>query len=54
MLGLGTLVGSGMNSNNSGWFYKLSSNVGQYIDRTLYPSGNPLQSGEFADPGYWT
>jgi len=51
---LGTLVGSGMNSNNTGWADKLGSNIGQYIDRTLYPSGNPLQSGEFADPGYWT
>jgi len=54
VLGLGTLVGSGMNSNNTGWADKLGSNIGQYIDRTLYPSGNPLQSGEFADPGYWT
>jgi hypothetical protein len=54
MLGLGTLVGSGMNNTNTGWFDKLGKNVGQYIDRTLYPAGNPLQTGEYADPDYWT
>lgn len=54
VLGLGTLVGSGMNSSGTGWADKLGSNIGQYIDRTLYPAGNPLQTGDYADPGYWT
>jgi hypothetical protein len=27
---------------------------GGAIDRALYPSGNPLQTGAYADPGFWT
>jgi len=27
---------------------------GGAINQALYPSGNPLQTGAFADPGYWT
>jgi hypothetical protein len=27
---------------------------GGAIDRALYPSGNPLQTGQYASPEYWT
>jgi len=27
---------------------------GGAIDQFMYPSGNPLQTGTYADPGYWT
>jgi hypothetical protein len=27
---------------------------GGVVDRYLYPSGNPLQTGALADPGLWT
>lgn len=27
---------------------------GGTIDQFMYPSGNPLQTGQYADPGYWT
>lgn len=27
---------------------------GGTIDQALYPSGNPLQTGDYSDPGYWT
>jgi hypothetical protein len=27
---------------------------GGVVDRYLYPSGNPLQTGIYSDPGYWT
>ena len=56
--GLGTLVASG--SGKDGLFAKGANTIaglfapGSAIDRTLFPSGNPLQTGEYADPGYWT
>jgi hypothetical protein len=28
--------------------------AGQALDQYLYPSGNPLQTGIYADPGLWT
>jgi hypothetical protein len=28
--------------------------AGQALDQYLYPSGNPLQTGIYADPGFWT
>ena len=28
--------------------------AGGGINRTMNPSGNPLQTGQYADPGYWT
>lgn len=27
---------------------------GGAIDQFMYPSGNPLQTGQYSDPGYWT
>lgn len=51
--GLGSLLQSGFNSP-SGWGSKLFSGVGQKIEETLYPAGNPLQTGEYSDPGFWT
>jgi hypothetical protein len=27
---------------------------GGTIDQFMYPAGNPLQTGQYADPGYWT
>jgi hypothetical protein len=49
---LGTLVAAG--SGKDGLFSKGFGAVQGLIDQTLYPSGNPLQTGEYADPGYWT
>lgn len=57
--GLGTLVGSAFGNKDAlgnkaiDWASKLFGG-GSWLDQALYPSGNPLQTGEYADPGYWT
>jgi hypothetical protein len=51
--GLGTLLGSGFNSK-SGWGNKLFGKVGNLFEEAMYPAGNPLQTGEYEDPGFWT
>jgi hypothetical protein len=40
---------SGLASNPA-----LATAFGNYLDQTLYPAGNPLQTGKYADPGFWT
>ena len=52
--GLGSLVASGTNNTNSGWLDKALSKAGTAIDIAMNPAGNPLQTGEYSDPGYWT
>jgi len=52
--GLGSLVASGTNNTNTGWLDKALSKAGTAIDIAMNPSGNPLQTGEYSDPGYWT
>ena len=52
--GLGSLVASGTNSTNSGWLDKALSKAGTAIDIAMNPAGNPNQTGEYADPGFWT
>lgn len=52
--GLGSLIASGTNSKDTGWLDKLMNKTGTFIDQTLYPAGNPNQTGEYSDPGYWT
>lgn len=52
--GLGSLIASGTNSKDTGWLDKLMNKTGNFIDQTLYPAGNPNQTGEYTDPGYWT
>lgn len=52
--GLGSLIASGTNSKDTGWLDKLMNKTGNFIDQTLYPAGNPNQTGEYSDPGYWT
>ena len=51
--GLGSLVGAaskgGLGRDISDLF-----KPGGPFDRSLFPSGNPLQVGEYEDPGYWT
>jgi len=32
----------------------LMSGLANKYDQFMYPSGNPLQTGAYADPGYWT
>jgi hypothetical protein len=51
--GLGSLLGSGFNTSG-GWGNKLFGKVGNLFDEAMYPAGNPLQTGEYSDPGYWT
>ena len=51
--GLGTVLGSGFNSK-SGWGNKLFGKVGNLFEEAMYPAGNPLQTGEYEDPGFWT
>lgn len=52
--GLGSLVASGTNNTNSGWLDKALSKAGTAIDIAMNPAGNPNQTGEYSDPGYWT
>lgn len=57
--GLGTLVGSAFGTPNAAGNRLMNSiggifAPGQAVDQMLYPSGNPLQTGEYEDPGYWT
>jgi hypothetical protein len=40
---------SGLASNPA-----LATAFGNYLEQTLYPAGNPLQTGKYADPGFWT
>jgi hypothetical protein len=40
---------SGLASNPA-----LATAFGNYLDQALYPAGNPLQTGQYADPGFWT
>jgi hypothetical protein len=43
--------------NPNAMFGQVTANAfapGGAIDRYLYPSGNPLQTGIYSDPGYWT
>jgi hypothetical protein len=49
---LGTLVAAG--SGKDGLFTKGFEWLKTGLDEKLYPSGNPLQTGEYSDPGYWT
>jgi hypothetical protein len=49
---LGTLVAAG--SGKDGLFRNVFTSLGNRLDQSLYPSGNPLQTGQYADPGYWT
>jgi hypothetical protein len=52
---LGTLFGA-FNSGGKGGFSGLADlfRPGGSLNQFLYPSGNPLQTGEYEDPGYWT
>ena len=52
--GLGSLVASGTNSTNSGWLDKALNKAGTALDIAMNPAGNPNQTGEYSDPGYWT
>lgn len=52
--GLGSLLASGTNAKDTGWLDKLINKTGNVLDQALYPSGNPLQTGDYSDPGYWT
>lgn len=52
--GLGSLVASGTNQSNTGWLDKALNKAGTALDIAINPAGNPLQTGEYADPGYWT
>lgn len=52
--GLGSLLASGTNAKDTGWLDKLVNKTGNVLDQALYPSGNPLQTGDYSDPGYWT
>jgi hypothetical protein len=52
--GLGSLVASGTNNTNSGWLDKALNKAGTALDIAMNPAGNPNQTGEYADPGYWT
>jgi hypothetical protein len=49
---LGTLVAAG--SGKDGLFRNIFDSLKSNLDLSLYPSGNPLQTGQYADPGYWT
>lgn len=51
--GLGSLLGSGFNTSG-GWGNKLFGKVGNLFEEAMYPAGNPLQTGQYSDPGYWT
>ena len=52
--GLGSLVAAGTNDKNTGFFDRALNKVGTAFDIAMNPAGNPLQTGEYADPGYWT
>jgi hypothetical protein len=57
--GLGTLVGSAFGNKDAAG-NKLVNTIGglfapgSKINTMLYPAGNPAQTGEYEDPGYWT
>lgn len=50
---LGTLFGSAFGTKDS-LGSKLASSIYEKANQTMYPSGNPLQTGDYSDPGYWT
>lgn len=57
--GLGSLIGAvssgSLGSTLSGLFGQGGAlGPGGSLNQFLYPSGNPLQTGEYEDPGYWT
>lgn len=55
--GLGSLVGAVTSGTSGAKLADLFKGViggGGVLDQILYPSGNPLQTGDYADPGYWT
>lgn len=51
--GLGTLVGA-VGKGDLGKDFSSLFKPGGPLDRSLYQSGNPLQTGEYSDPGFWT
>lgn len=51
--GLGSLIGAAGKGSFGKDFAKLFE-PGGALNQFLYQSGNPLQTGEYADPGYWT
>lgn len=55
--GLGSLIGAvtkGSAGSQLADLFKSATGGGGWLDQILYPSGNPLQTGEYSDPGYWT
>lgn len=51
--GLASLVGAANKGNIGNSLSELFKPGGSF-NQFLYQSGNPLQTGEYADPGYWT
>jgi hypothetical protein len=52
--GLGSLVAAGTNDKNTGLFDKALGKIGSFIEEGRFPAGNPNQTGEYSDPGFWT
>lgn len=52
--GLGSLVAAGTNDKGTGLFDKAFNKLGSYIEEARFPAGNPLQTGEYSNPDYWT
>jgi hypothetical protein len=50
----GLLTAAGNPNSMFGQVVSSAVSPGGFVDRALYPSGNPLQTGLYADPGYWT
>jgi hypothetical protein len=52
--GLGSLIAAGTNDKNTGFFDRALNKAGTALDIAMNPAGNPLQTGDYSDPGYWT
>jgi hypothetical protein len=50
----GLLTAAGNPNAMFGQVVSSALSPGGVVDRYLYPSGNPLQTGIYSDPGYWT